>query len=312
MHVGELPLVLFTLLTQMSVGSFVVLGAVQVLARRRYPAATVDRLSDPALYAIGPVMVAALAVSLLHLGNPVNLLNVLNNLGSSWLSREILLGCVFTALGAGFALCQWRRWLTPGIRQAVAAVTALVGLAFVWASAQVYLIPTVPAWNTWTTPVAFFATTSLLGCLAVGATFVVAASLRARRPGAEGAERADGAEAVLDAMLRSSLRGIGLASIGVLAVELLVLPAWLLGLANDGSPAATAAAAALTAGGWLHLRLVLAVLGAGVLALFLYRAAAAGGRRLLLVTASSAFVLVLVAETVGRVQFFESYARIGI
>lgn len=306
MHVGELPLVLFTLLTQMSVGSFVVLGAVQVLARRRYPAATVDRLSDPALYAIGPVMVAALAVSLLHLGNPVNLLNVLNNLGSSWLSREILLGCAFTALGAGFALCQWRRWLGPGVRQAVAGVTALVGLAFVWASAQVYLLPTVPAWNTWTTPVGFLATTFLLGGLAVGAAFVVAATLRARRPGT------DGEEAVVDAMLRGSLRGIGLASIGVLAVELLVLPAWLLGLAGDGGPAATAAVAALTGGGWLHVRLVLAVLGAGVLALFLYRAAAAGGRRLLLVTASSAFVLVLVAETVGRVQFFESYARIGI
>ncbi|GIG34768.1 dimethyl sulfoxide reductase anchor subunit family protein [Cellulomonas pakistanensis] len=310
MPVGELPLVLFTLLTQMSVGSFVALGAVHVLARRRYPAATVDRLSDPALYAIGPVMVAALAVSLLHLGNPVNLLNVLNNLGSSWLSREILLGCAFTALGAAFALCQWRRWLTPGVRQAVAAVTAVVGLVFVWASAQVYLIPTVPAWDTWTTPVAFLATTFLLGCLAVGAAFVVAASVRTRRAAAQGARPE--AEAEVDAMLRSSLRGIGLTAIAVLAVELLVLPAWLLGLANDGSPAATAAAAALTAGGWLHLRLVLAVLGGGVLALFLYRAAAAGGRRLLLVTAGSAFVLVLVAETVGRVQFFESYARIGI
>ncbi len=309
MSVGELPLVLFTLLTQMAVGSFVVLGAVHVLARRRHPASTVDRLSDPALFAIGPVMVAALAVSLLHLGNPVNLLNVLNNVGSSWLSREILLGCVFTALGAGFALLQWRRWLTPGVRQAVAGATAVVGLAFVWASAQVYLIPTVPSWNSWTTPVGFLATTFLLGCLAVGAAFVVAATVRARRPDPDAAAAVD---ADVDALLRRSLRGIGLGAIGVLAVELLVLPAWLLGLANDGSPAAAAAADALTAGGWLHLRLVLAVIGAGVLALFLYRAAAAGGRRLLLVTAGSAFVLVLVAETVGRVQFFESYARIGI
>jgi hypothetical protein len=112
-------------------------------------------------------------------------------------------------------------------------------------------------------------------------------------------------------MLRRSLRGIGLTAIGLLVVQLLVLPAWLIGLANDGSPAASAAAEALTAGGWLHLRLVLAVLGAGVLALVLHRVAAAGGRRLLLVTAGAAFVLVLVAEAVGRAQLLEAYARIG-
>jgi O-antigen ligase len=53
------------------------------------------------------------------------------------------------------------------------------------------------------------------------------------------------------------------------------------------------------------------VLGAGVLALVLHRVAAAGGRRLLLVTAGAAFVLVLVAEAVGRAQLLEAYARIG-
>jgi anaerobic dimethyl sulfoxide reductase subunit C (anchor subunit) len=309
MSVGELPLVLFTLLTQMAVGSFVVLGAVHVRARRRYPATTVDRLSDPALFAIGPVMVAALVVSLLHRGNPVDLLG---DVGSSWSSREVLLGCVFTALGAGFALLQWRRWLTPGTRQVVAGVTAVVGLAFVWAGAQVYRVPTVPAWGSWATPVAFLATTFLLGCLAVGAAFVVAASARARRPDRSAtAGDAEAGDAGVDAMLRRSLRGIGLTAIGLLVVQLLVLPAWLIGLANDGSPAASAAAEALTAGGWLHLRLVLAVLGAGVLALVLHRVAAAGGRRLLLVTAGAAFVLVLVAEAVGRAQLLEAYARIG-
>lgn len=306
MNVSELPLILFTLLSQMAVGSFVVLGVVQVVARRKHDAATVDRLTDSALYAIGPVMVAALAVSMIHLGNPMNALNVLRGLGSSWLSMEILLGCTFTGLGAAFAVCQWRHWFSPLLRQVLAGVTALVGLAFVWATAHVYLIPTVPAWDSWTTPVAFYATTFLLGCLAVGAAFVTVHAVRRSRGTA--------ADPALAGLIRSSLRGIGVASIALLAVELVVLPVWTLGLATDGGAAAATSADALMAGGgaWLIVRLVLAVLGAGVLGFFLYRVASKGAERVLLVTASSAFVLVLVAETLGRIQFFDSYARIGI
>lgn len=341
MNVHELPLILFTLLSQMAVGSFVVLGVVQVFARRKHDPATVDRLTTPALYAIGPVMVAALIVSMLHLGNPINALNVLNHLGSSWLSREILFGCTFTGLGAAFAICQWRGWFTTTVRQILAGVTALVGLVFVYATANVYLIETVPAWNSWTTPVTFYATTFLLGALAIGTAFVITQTVRQHRTtkpadtttdapatktesgsstktATATLEKKDTAAATEDpvvaGLIRTTLRGIGIACIVLLGVEAVALPAWVANIATDTSTAAaTSATAIASAGGaWLVARLVLAVLGAGVMGVFLYRVAEKGADRLLLITATSAFALVLAAEVLGRILFFSSYARIGI
>lgn len=305
MQVHELPLVVFTILAQMSVGSFVVLGVVQLVSRRQVGTATVDRLSDPALYAIGPVMVAALLASIFHLGNPLNAIQVLNNLGSSWLSREILFGCSFAGLGAAFAFVQWRKWFTPAWRQVLAGVTALVGLALVWVMSQVYILPTVPAWNSWATPVSFYATTFLLGALAMGAAFVGTTAVQRRR----GVE----ADPVVVRLVRSSLRWIGLASIVQLGVEFVTLPVYALSLGVQGGTAAASAQLLLTGGGSiLVIRLVLAFVGAGVLGLFLYTLSSKARDRILLITVVGAFALVLASETLGRILFYSSYGRIGI
>lgn len=309
MHVSEWPLVLFTILAQMAVGSFVTLGVVQLLARRHTDVKTVDKLSDPTLYAIGPVMVLSIAVAFFHLGNPINALYTVAGIGHSWLARELFFGAGFAILGAAFALCQWRKWLTPMLRQVLAAVTAVVGLALVFSMSEVYAsLPTVPAWHSPATPISFFATTFLLGALAVGAAFVIAAALQ-RRKAADGKSNA-----TVDSLTRGTLRGIGVASIVLLAVEFVVIPISVLSLSQDGSAAAQSSLAALMVGGgaWFAVRLVLVALGAGVLGFFLYRTAAKGGDRILAITASSAFVLVLLAETLGRVLFYDSLFHVGI
>ena len=61
MDTQDTPLVIFTILAQLSVGAFVVNGVLHVLAGRKNGQAKIDKLSDPALYAIGPIMVVALA-----------------------------------------------------------------------------------------------------------------------------------------------------------------------------------------------------------------------------------------------------------
>jgi anaerobic dimethyl sulfoxide reductase subunit C (anchor subunit) len=309
MHATELPLVVFTILAQMSVGSFVVLGVVQLFARRKADTATVDRLADPALYAIGPVMVAALVASIFHLGSPLNALNVLNNVGSSWLSREILFGCTFAGLGAAFAVCQWFKWFSATLRQVLAGVTAIVGLCLVFVMAKVYMLPTIPAWDSLATPIGFYTTTFLLGSLAVGAAFVIVTALR-RRKTAEGAQT----DPEIDTLVRATLRGIGIACIVLLGVEFIVLPSYALTLATAGQSATTAAAEVLMTGGgvWFATRLVLLFLGAGILGVFLFRIAAKGADRLLMVTVTAAFALVLVSETLGRVMFYDSLFRIGV
>src|SRR5512140_1401715 len=109
MNVREWALIAFTILAQMSVGSFLVLGVVHYFASHKSGMENADQLSDRALIAIGPVMVLALIVSLVHLGNPLNAYRAVTNLATSWLSREIFFGVLFTVAGGLFAIMQWRK-----------------------------------------------------------------------------------------------------------------------------------------------------------------------------------------------------------
>jgi len=303
---SELPLVIFTIIAQMSVGSFVVLGLIHLFGARTGRGA-IDKVSDPALYAIGPILVLGLLASMTHLGTPIRAINALRHLDSSWLSREILFGLLFAAIGGAFAFTQWFKWLTPRLRQALAGLAALVGLALIWSMTMVYLLPTVPAWDSWATPARFFATTFLLGSLAVGAALVVTADVRRRRGAA--------ADEASDTVIMSSLRGIAIGAIAMLGVEFVVLPLYLGKLATDGSAATTASAGTLvtTYGGYAVVQLVLVFLGVALLGVFLSRLAKRfSTARMLALAPVAAFVLVFAGEIIGRMLFYASYARVGL
>ena len=325
MNVHELPMIVFTILAQMSVGAFVVLGILQLVALRRFGAEAVDKVTDPVLYAIGPVMVLGLVASMFHMNDITNTLNVVRNLDSSWLSREIIFGTGFAGLGFLFAVAQWFKWGSARLRQGLALATAVVGLGLVFSMSMVYYsLVTVPAWNTWATPAQFFTTTFLLGALAVGAALTGALMFRIRK--AEWAKRAPegrlrlgdapGVEhAVVDphtrSLLTSSLKGIGIAAIIFLGVEVLIITLHLSHLANAGDVALSSAA--VFSGGWFVARLALVFIGAGLLSVFLVRyASSAAGARQLAIIATSAFVLVLAGEFIGRSLFYDSMMRIGM
>jgi anaerobic dimethyl sulfoxide reductase subunit C (anchor subunit) len=303
---SELPLVVFTIVAQMSVGSFVVLGLIHLFGGRagRH---VIDRASDPALYAIGPILVLGLLASMMHLGTPIRAINALRHLDSSWLSREILFGLLFAAVGGAFAFCQWFKWLTPRWRQGLASLAALIGLALIAVMSMVYMLPTVPAWNSWATPARFFATTFLLGSLAVGAALVAAAEVRRRRGtvGDEATQR----------VIISSLRGIAIGAIAMLGVEFVVVPLYVGKLAIGGSAAAAASEGALvnTYGWFAVVQLVLIFLGVALLGVFLSRLARPfNTARMLALAPVAAFVLVFGGEIIGRMLFYASYARVGL
>ncbi|MBC7560101.1 MAG: dimethyl sulfoxide reductase anchor subunit [Dermatophilaceae bacterium] len=302
----ELPLVIFTLIAQMSVGSFVVLGLIHLFGGRA-GRDVIDKVSDPALYAIGPILVVGLLASMMHLGTPIRAINALRHLDSSWLSREILFGLLFAAIGGAFAFTQWFKWLTPRLRQALAGLAAVVGLSLIWSMTMVYLLPTVPAWDSWATPARFFATTFLLGSLAVGAALVITADVRRRRGAA--------ADEASDQVIMSSLRGITIGAIAMLGIEFVVLPLYLGQLATDGSAAATGSVNALvtTYGAYAVAQLVLVFLGVALLGVFLSRLAKRfSTARVLAIAPVAAFVLVFTGEIIGRMLFYASYARVGL
>ena len=148
MNVREWALVTFTILAQMSVGAFWVLGVVHFYATRKAGVEEADRMSDRALLAIIPVLALGMLASLLHLGNPLSAYKAVSNLDSSWLSREILFGVLFAISGALFAFLQWRKIGTFGMRNVVAWIAALLGLGLLTSMSSVYLLGSQPAWNT--------------------------------------------------------------------------------------------------------------------------------------------------------------------
>jgi len=323
MDTQEIPLVIFTILAQMSVGAFVVNGILHVFAERKNGQAKVDKLSDPALYAIGPVMVVALAISLAHLGSPLHAIYTCENFGRSWLSREIVFGVAFAAGAIAFSVAHGRKWFTPFVLQLLAGLTALFGIAFIFSQAMIYVIPTIPAWDSWATPVSFFVTTFLLGSLAVGVDFVAVTTiprLRARHGGDT------------TPLLHQSLRWISASAMVLLGVQFVVEPTYALELSSKGGAAAQSANLLLFGGGSAFIvEMVLFFAGGALIAFFLHllrgvspepAVATTGGasdaalgagvdQKMMVYAVSAAFVLLLASEVLGRLLFYTANVRIG-
>lgn len=311
MNVHELPNMIFTIAAQMSVGAFVTLGIIQIIASRRSGKDAIDKITDPALYAIGPVLVFGLIASMFHMNDVTNTLNVIRHIDSSWLSREIVFGVGFAGLGFLFAAAQWFKWGTTRLRQALALVTAAVGLALVWSMSMIYYtLVAVPAWNTWATPAQFFTTTFLLGGLAVGTAFMGTIMWRKQRAAKQGNDYT--VDETTRTMLTNALKGIGLSSIVLLGIEFLIIPLHISNLASIGSAAATTSVEVFS-GAWFIARLALVFTGAGLLTVFLIRRARPTTKtRTLAILTTTAFTLVLAGEFIGRSQFYDSMTRIGM
>jgi anaerobic dimethyl sulfoxide reductase subunit C (anchor subunit) len=306
MNIRDWALITFTILVQMSVGAFLVLGVVHFFATRKAGMEEADRMSDYALLALVPVLFLAFVASLLHLGNPLNAYRAITHLGTSWLSWEILSGVLFAIIATVFAFMQWRKIGSFTLRTIVAWVAAVVGVALVYIMAHVYMLPSQPAWNTLSTPISFFVTTLMLGALAMGAAFVANyAYVQKKNPGCADAQCT---------LMREVLRGIATAAIILVGIEMVVLPVYVATLATGG--AAAMASIKLMVGPYLALfilRVVLAFLGAGVFALFLYRNASSPGQeKVLSILAYSAFFVVLAAEVIGRFMFYATHVIIGL
>jgi anaerobic dimethyl sulfoxide reductase subunit C (anchor subunit) len=300
----EWALIGFTLLSEMAIGAFWVVWMTQFLSRHHATEDEVRKLSNAALLGIGPVMALGLLVSLFHLGSPLNAWRAIGNLGSSWLSREIFFALLFFVMWFVAAVMQFRSAGTEGLRGTWSALTALAGLATVISTGMSYLVPTRPVWFDLATPLFFFASTFLLGALAVGAVFAVY-YLR----GGKGSETQTG-------LIKIALKNISLIAmvvIGVQAVTLVFQAAYLSG----GTQEMRASAHLLlgTYGAWYWLRVIVGIVVGFVLVWLGWRALAKADK---LVPAQAtnlvlaAFICVLVAEIVGRALFYFSVVQLTL
>jgi anaerobic dimethyl sulfoxide reductase subunit C (anchor subunit) len=115
-------------------------------------------------------LLVALLISLLHLGRPANAIHALNNLKTSWISREIF---TVTLFSISLLMLFIARWLGAGkpFLTASFVFSAMAGLLLLLAMVRLYMIPAVSTWNTWLTPTNF-TLTALISGIALTLLFV--------------------------------------------------------------------------------------------------------------------------------------------
>jgi anaerobic dimethyl sulfoxide reductase subunit C len=304
MNTHEWALIAFTILTEMSVGSFLVLGLVHYFVAKKAGMEEADRMSDRILIAIIIALGLGMLASFFHLGNPLNAPKAVSNIATSSLSREILSGVTFAVIALIFVVMQWFKVGSAALRNVIALIVAAVGVALIYFQSHTYMVENQPAWNTLATPITFYVTTLLLGVLAVGAALVAnCAIIQKKNPDCADKQHE---------LLRTVIRWIAIGSIVLLGLELVVIPIYLAYLSTNGSAAlATLGLISGKYGLTFILRLVLGFIGAGILALFLYQNASSTDKKAVLGTvAYVAFALVLIAEVLGRFMFYAT--RVGL
>lgn len=151
----EWPLVIFTVLSQISVGIVLVLFW---LDRDQLNA----QLFKKGVIVSGIFLAVALLASLFHLGHPEAAYRAITHLGSSWLSNEIV---VFMLVFASWLYLFWLTYQPTGNRRTPLLVTSILGLLGTISSAMIYVLPRVPAWNNVAPLVFFLLTVGLMGPL---------------------------------------------------------------------------------------------------------------------------------------------------
>lgn len=153
----ELPLLVFTLFLQGSVGVTLWLALApqsQTAHLRMFPIAA----TAFALACIG------LIASTLHMGYPLNALNALRHVGSSWLSREIVFASLYLAcLGLASLLLLAKK---PGWK-GLLVVAAFLGAIDVFCMAQIYMHTSVVTWQHFNTLILFFGTVGIVGSVVI-------------------------------------------------------------------------------------------------------------------------------------------------
>ncbi|MDX9769640.1 MAG: DmsC/YnfH family molybdoenzyme membrane anchor subunit [Tenuifilaceae bacterium] len=162
MHSSEWSLLFFTLIGQFSAGLTTALLIYTIITPRRNDNAQASFLKVGLLVATGAIGIA-LIISFLHLSAPLSSVFALTNLKSSWLSREILMVSAYAASIFATTLywlfCKGKRSLLIPLL----AISSLLGLTMVLTMAKLYMIETIPVWNTPGTLIAFYVNTILLG-----------------------------------------------------------------------------------------------------------------------------------------------------
>jgi DMSO reductase anchor subunit len=158
-------LVAVTVLTQLSAGGVGAAWLLHLLGGQE------ARMAATVALVLGLI---SLQAAPLHLGRPAFAPLAMRNWRTSWLSREIIGLSAFGGAASAYAASLW--FDIPG-SALLGAAALLLGLAGVYASSRIYLVPGRPSWNMGHTIAEFFLTGAILGPLLLAAMGAASAGL---------------------------------------------------------------------------------------------------------------------------------------
>ncbi len=162
----EWPLVAFTILGQMAVGMSLFIFLPMALSAELSWNAQSREMALLVLGLIFGLLMVAAALSFFHLRHPLRARRVLANFRTSWLSREILFELAFAALVALAFVLVWTGNVQGLLFKAVMAGAALAGILFLVSMGKLYMLESVPSWNSVYTVTSFLLTAVILGAMA--------------------------------------------------------------------------------------------------------------------------------------------------
>ncbi|WP_337015378.1 dimethyl sulfoxide reductase anchor subunit family protein [Leclercia sp. AS011] len=157
----ELPLLIFTLLVQGSVGMTLFL-TLSARAGARVPEVKPQLLPGMLIACVAGGL--GLMVSTLHLGYPLNAFNALRHVASSWLSREIVFASLYLA---ALGLCTLVMLVKKQLIPLLLPVATVLGLIDVWCMSAIYAHTSVITWSHFNTWLMFYGAVGVLGAVAL-------------------------------------------------------------------------------------------------------------------------------------------------
>lgn len=173
---AHVPLIVMLVLTQLSVGAFLVGQVLQWTLHGSEVLPQILPLHAASALAFG---LLALAASTMHLGRPWLAYRAILGLRRSWLSREIVAFGVFAKLAAIYAAVLWL-WPQAGASlwtSLLGAGVVFAGTAGVFCSIMIYHCTRRPFWGGSSTFTKFSLTTLWLGLVSILTVSVLAAGL---------------------------------------------------------------------------------------------------------------------------------------
>jgi Fe-S-cluster-containing dehydrogenase component/DMSO reductase anchor subunit len=288
---GHTPLAVMLVLTQLSVGGFLIELVARLLGCADGIAAPVHTPLCLAFAFLG------LGASLLHLGRPLFAYRAILGFRHSWLSREVVALGVFAKLAAAYVAAEVLApgWLAvePGLRLAGLALVVAAGAVGVGCSVMVYDAVRRPFWRAASSGVKFAGTAVVLGLAVALASLDIAAL----GPAAHSAAAGLPAVAVAAALAVALLAKLGFEAADCRAVD------------EPGPLGSTARLLRGPLQRFVRARRFFGIAGGVVLPLMAIAAAAAGFPVVAAATALLALVAALAGELLERSLFFTAAAR---